>query len=90
MSNVTNAKTSWLTETSRFDITFLACRRVRICVTERSPVTNGELLVQTPLFGAGETRFGGVVWSIHLQNGIVRLEADACGSLFDYRVNSGK
>lgn len=58
------------------DIPFLACCCVGIGISEQSPSTNRQILIQTPLFRARETGLRGVVRNCQVHYGVIGLETD--------------
>jgi len=66
-----NAKTSRLTETSRFYVTFLSRRCIWVCVSEGCPSADREVLIQAPLLGARQTRLRRIIGRVHMKDRVV-------------------
>ena len=68
------------TEAPRLYITLFTGGRIRVRVAQRGPCTDLQILVQTPLFRAGEAWLGRLVWDVQTEDGGIFPKAYTCHS----------
>lgn len=66
------------TEAARLHISLFTGGRIRVRVAQRGPCADLQILVQTPLFRAGEAWLGRLVWDVQPEDGGVFSEAYTC------------
>jgi hypothetical protein len=71
------------TEAARLHISLLTSGRVRVRVAQRGPCADLQILVQTPLFRAGEAWLRRLVWDVQAEDGGVFSKAYTCHSSFE-------
>jgi hypothetical protein len=68
------------TEAARLHVSLFASGRIRVRVTERGPCADLQVLVQTPLFRAGEAWLGRLVRDVQAEDGGIFSKAYTCHS----------